>query len=123
MSMATRRRGWWPLPAGFGGPRAPAGVQVSEYAHGNRHVVRARLPEPDPTPDLSVSYVDGVLRLDLPDRSAAGGRLVHAVRLPPGAKPDTLTARYGDGVLQVTVEVGERVLPGRDIPVRRRGDG
>lgn len=118
--MATHRRAWWSLPAWLGRGRADSDIQVSEHVHGDRHVVQVRLPDPSAQPRIRVSYLGGLLQLQLPQGEAEGGWLCRTVRLPNGARPDTITARYADGILEVSVQVGERVLPGRDVPVRRR---
>lgn len=114
----TRLTGWLSKGRGGSGQGTPVrleDVTIKEYRHGNRHVLRAELADVDPARDIQVSYLDGVVRVRL---SRGSEYVLRTVRLPDGARPDTITARYADGVLEVSAQVGDRVLPGRDIPVR-----
>ncbi|GAA4475506.1 Hsp20/alpha crystallin family protein [Phytohabitans houttuyneae] len=107
-------------------PFLAPGIRIEEFLEGETYVIRAELPGIDPAKDVTVTCVDGGLRLHV--ERAAGrkdsthsefhyGSFYRSVPLPAGAREDTITAEYADGILTIKLLVGEVEAEGKPIPI------
>lgn len=101
-------------------------IRIEEFLEGDTYVVRAELPGVDPAKDVTVTYADGELRLNVvrtteqKDRTHSEfhyGSFYRSVPLPAGAREDTIAAEYADGILTIKVLVGEVETTGKPIPI------
>jgi HSP20 family molecular chaperone IbpA len=103
------------------------GIRCEDYVEDGRYVVRAEIPGVDPTEDIEVSVMDGVLTVNAQrseEHREGGcsefryGVFTRSVLLPDGADESDVTARYADGILLVEVGLtGEEQPRARRIPV------
>jgi len=107
-------------------PFLAPGIRIEEFLEGDKYVVRAELPGIDPAKDVTVTYVDGELRLhvvrsgeekDKTHTEFHYGSFYRTVPLPAGAREDTIAAEYVDGILTIKVLVGEVETTGKPIPI------
>jgi HSP20 family protein len=125
--LLTRRRGLFDLADLSWFPFTEPVLRIEEYQKDDRFVVRAEIPGIDPAKDVTVTAVDGLLRIGavrLEEHKDEGrtefryGTFHRSVPLPLGAKEDTITATYTNGILEITMAVGEPPAhAGRTIPV------
>lgn len=101
-------------------------IRIEEFLDGDTFVVRAELPGVDPAKDITVTYVDGELRLHAVrpvgerDRTRSEfhyGTLYRTVPLPAAVREETITAEYADGILTITALVGAAETTGKPIPI------
>src|SRR3954467_5024267 len=118
---------WMSLPRFTLGP---PGIRIEEFVDGEMYVVRAEVPGVDPTRDVQVAIVDGVLRIRVEradSREARGssefqyGSFDRTVPLPAGAREDGVTATYDRGILDVRLRLGPPLPRGREVPGRTGG--
>lgn len=108
-------------------------MRVEEFIDGNTQVVRAEMPGIDPSKDVDVTVMNGVLRIkakreEKTEHKEKGGyrtefrygSFTRDIPLPDGVKDDDVTATYTDGVLEVRAPVPEETNPpSRKVPVNR----
>jgi HSP20 family protein len=128
--LMTRSRGGAVAPFGWSDlswlPFLEPSIRIEDYLEDDRYVVRAELPGIDPTKDVEITYVDGMLRLSVTrgeERREKGrsefhyGSFHRTILLPAGAKEDTIAATYHNGLLEITVLIGEPNAIGKHIPI------
>lgn len=109
-------------------------LRVEEFIEGDTCVIRAELPGIDPSKDVEISVVDGILHLraereerkeeDRPDGYRSEfhyGSLERSIRLPEGATEKDIKATYKDGILEVKVPAPKAAepKPAKKIPIAR----
>jgi HSP20 family molecular chaperone IbpA len=103
-------------------------IRVEDTLADGEYVVRAELPGLDPEKDVSLTVLDGMLRIHAERREEEQtksrsefryGMMQRLLRLPAGAEEDKITATYDKGVLTVHVPISSTKTPaGRTIPVK-----
>jgi HSP20 family protein len=102
-------------------------IRVEDTLADGEYIVRAELPGLDSEKDLSLTVLDGVLRIQAERREEEQtknrsefryGMLQRSLRLPTGAEEDKITATYDKGVLTVHVPISTKTPAGRTIPVK-----
>jgi HSP20 family molecular chaperone IbpA len=102
-------------------------IRVEDTLADGECIVRAELPGLDSEKDLSLTVLDGVLRIQAERREEEQtknrsefryGMLQRSLRLPTGAEEDKITATYDKGVLTVHVPISTKTPAGRTIPVK-----
>jgi HSP20 family molecular chaperone IbpA len=102
-------------------------IRIEDTLADGEYVVRAELPGLDPEKDVTITVLDGVLRIHAERREEEQtknrsefryGMLQRLLRLPAGAEEDKITAKYDKGVLTVHVPVSTKTPAGRTIAVK-----
>jgi HSP20 family molecular chaperone IbpA len=102
-------------------------IRVEDTLADGEYIVRAELPGLDSEKDLSLTVLDGVLRIQAERREEEQtknrsefryGMLQRSLRLPTGAEEEKITATYDKGVLTVHVPISTKTPAGRTIPVK-----
>jgi HSP20 family protein len=105
---------------------APNMVRVEESLDGQAYTLRAEVPGIDPVKDLTVTYHDGSLRVQIrredvrKDRAHSEfhyGLYGRTVALPAGVDERSIHAAYRDGILEITAKVVDEEETFRKIPV------
>src|SRR5690348_5074702 len=93
-------------------------IRIEDTLADGEYLVRAELPGIDPEKHLTVTVLDGVLRIQAERREEERtrnhsefhyGLLQRSLRLPPGAEETKITAKYDKGVLTIHVPVTAKV--------------
>ena len=102
-------------------------IRIEDTLADGEYLVRAELPGIDPEKHLTVTVLDGVLRIQAERREEERtrnhsefhyGLLQRSLRLPPGAAEAKITAKYDKGVLTIHVPITAKVPAGRTVPVQ-----
>lgn len=105
---------------------APNMVRIEESLDGPAYTLRAEVPGIDPAKDLTVTYHDGALRVQIRREDARKdkahsefhyGLYGRTVALPAGVDEHSIHAAYHDGILEITAKVVDEEQTYRKIPV------
>lgn len=108
-------------------PLRPGLIRIEDSMAEGEYLVRAELPGIDPEKHLTITVLDGVLRLQAERREEERtrthsefhyGMMQRSLRLPPGAEEDKITAKYDKGVLTIHVPIAAKAPAGRTVPVQ-----
>jgi HSP20 family protein len=106
--------------------QVPSSVRVEEYVEGEKYMLRVEVPGVDPTKDLTVTYHDGALRLQIrrtdvrKDKTHSEfhyGTFGRTIGLPDGVDEKSIHAAYHDGILEVSAKLMAHEEAYRTIPV------
>ena len=101
-------------------------VRIEEYTDGKTYTLRAEVPGVDPEKDVTVTYFDGALRLQI--RRADGrkdkthtefnyGTYDRTVPMAAGVDENSIKASYSDGILEIHAKLADTQDAHRTIPV------
>lgn len=101
-------------------------VRIEEHVDGKTYMLRAEVPGVDPAKDLTVTYHDGALRLqirrtdsrkDKTHTEFTYGTYDRTVPLSTGIDEDSIRASYQDGILEIQATVSDPQQSTRAIPI------
>jgi HSP20 family protein len=101
-------------------------VRIEEHTDGKTYTLRAEVPGVDPEKDVTVTYFDGALRLQI--RRADGrkdkthtefsyGTYDRTVPMAASVDENSIKASYTDGILEIHAKVTDTQDMHRTIPV------
>lgn len=91
-------------------------VRIEEHTDGKTYTLRAEVPGIDPDKDLTVTYFDGALRLQIHRADArkekthtefSYGSYDRTVPMAAGIDEHSITASYTDGILKIHAKVSD----------------
>jgi HSP20 family protein len=109
---------WLPL---LGNP-----IRIEEYLDGQAYVLRVEAPGVDPAKDVTITYQEGTLRLEIrrgDERAEKAHSEFHygvygrTVTLPAGVAEKSIHATYTNGILEITATIVDSTPGQRAIPV------
>jgi HSP20 family protein len=101
-------------------------VRIEERVEGRTYTLRAEMPGVDPEKDVTVTYFDGALRLQIrrddarKDKSHTEfgyGTFDRTVPMAAGIDEQSIRASYTDGILEIHAKIAETQDAHRKIPV------
>jgi HSP20 family protein len=101
-------------------------LRVEEHVDSKTYTLRAEIPGVDPEKDVTVTYQDGALRLQIhradvrKDKTHTEfnyGSYDRVVATRSAIDEDTIHASYQDGILEIKAKVSAPEAPGRTIPI------
>jgi HSP20 family protein len=101
-------------------------VRIEEHTDGKTYTLRAEVPGVDAEKDVTVTYFDGALRLQIRRADARKdkthtefnyGSYDRTVPMAVGVDEHTLKASYADGILEIHAKVTDTQDTHRTIPV------
>lgn len=101
-------------------------VRIEEHVDGKTYTLRAEVPGVDPAKDLTVTYHDGALRLQIRRTDARKdkthtefgyGTYDRTVSMSTDVDQDSIHASYADGILEVSAKVSDVPTAHRQIPI------
>jgi HSP20 family protein len=101
-------------------------VRIEEHSDGKTYTLRAEVPGVDPEKDVTVTYFDGALRLQIRRADArkdkthtefSYGTYDRTVPVTAGIDEHSIEASYTDGILEIHAKVSDAQDAHRTIPV------
>ena len=101
-------------------------VRIEEHTDDKHYTLRAEVPGVDPAKDVTVTYHDGVLRLqirrtdvrkDKTHTEFSYGTYDRTVPMSTGIEEDSIRASYQDGILEISAKVSADGESHRAIPI------
>jgi len=101
-------------------------VRIEEHTDGKTYTLRAEVPGVDPEKDVTVTYFDGALRLQIRRADArkdkthtefSYGTYDRTVPMAAGVDENSIKATYTDGILEIHAKVTDTQDMHRTIPV------
>jgi HSP20 family protein len=107
-------------------PMMSSPVRIEENVDGKTYTLRAEMPGVDPAKDVTVTYHDGALRLQIRRADARKdkthtefgyGTFNRTVTMSTEVDEDSIRASYTDGILEIHAKVTDQHEAHRTIPI------